>query len=102
MSMPARIVNVVIKETPSRVAQSVQCLTTDWTAGTKDFSSNLLSPDFGPTKPPEHKVRWGLFRGGKARPGHDADPLLVLRLRTSRSYMSCSPQRHPWGVEEPL
>jgi hypothetical protein len=62
------------------VAQSVQCLTTDWTAGVRspteaeDFSSNLCIQ----TGPGYHPASCtvgtgGSFPGGKARPGRDAD-----------------------------
>jgi hypothetical protein len=60
----------------SRVAQSVQCLTTDWTAGVRypagaeDFSSNLCVQ----TGSGAHPVgTGGSFAGGKARPGRDAN-----------------------------
>jgi hypothetical protein len=62
------------------VAQSVQCLTADWTAGVRspteaeDFSSNLCVQ----TGSGAHPASWtvgtgGSFPGGKARPGRDAD-----------------------------
>jgi hypothetical protein len=57
----------------SRVAQSVQCLTTDWTTGVRtptgaeDFSSNLLTsasrPALGPTQLPVLWVPGALSRG---------------------------------------
>jgi hypothetical protein len=63
------------------VAQSVLCLTTDWTTGVRspteaeNFSSSLCFQTGDP------------FPGGKARPGRNADqsPHLVPRLRMSRS-----------------
>jgi hypothetical protein len=59
----------------SRVAQSVQCLTTDWTAGVRspteaeDFSSNLCFQ----TGSEAHPASYTVGTGGKARPGRDAD-----------------------------
>jgi hypothetical protein len=62
------------------VAQSVQCLTTDWTAGVRspteaqDFSSNLcVQTDSGAHPAPCTVGTGGSFPGGKARPGRDAD-----------------------------
>jgi hypothetical protein len=64
------------------VAQSVQCLTTDWTAGVRfpteaeDFSSNLCSQTGSGAHPVSYTVgTGGYFPGGKARPGRDADRL---------------------------
>jgi hypothetical protein len=64
----------------SRVAQSVQCLTTGWTAGVRspteaeDFSSNLCVQTGSGAHPASYTVgTGGSFRGGKARPGRDAD-----------------------------
>jgi hypothetical protein len=55
------------------VAQSVQCLTTDRTAGvrspTKDFSPNLCVQTGSGAHPPSCTVG----TGGKGRPGRDAD-----------------------------
>jgi hypothetical protein len=70
------------------VAQSVYCLTTDWTTGVwssvevKKFLSSLCvqsSSDFHPASYP--MGNGGLFTGGKARPGREADysPHLVPR-----------------------
>jgi hypothetical protein len=62
------------------VAQSVQCLTTDWTAGvrspteTEDFSSNLCVQTGSGAHLAYCTVgTGGSFPGGKARPGRDAD-----------------------------
>jgi hypothetical protein len=62
------------------VAQSVQCLTTDWTAvdrsstGAEDFSSNLCVQTGSGAHPASCTMgTGGSFPGGKARPGHDAD-----------------------------
>jgi hypothetical protein len=59
----------------SPVAQSVQCLTTDWTAGVRspteaeDFSSNLRVQ----TGSGAHPASCTVGTGGKAGPGRDAD-----------------------------
>jgi hypothetical protein len=62
------------------VAQSVQCLTTDWTAGVRslteaeNFSSNLCVQTGSGAHPASCTVgTGGSFPGGKARPGRDAD-----------------------------
>jgi hypothetical protein len=64
----------------SRVAQSVQCLTTDWTAGVRspteaeDFSCNLCVQTGSGAHPASCTVGTrGSFPGGTARPGRDAD-----------------------------
>jgi hypothetical protein len=64
----------------SRVAQSIQCLTTDWTSGVRssteaeDFSSNLCVHTGSGDHPASCTMGTGdSFRGGKARPGRDAD-----------------------------
>jgi hypothetical protein len=64
----------------SRVAQSVQCLTTDWTAGVRspteaeDFSSNLCVQTGSGAHPASFTMGTGGFSpGGKARPGHNSD-----------------------------
>jgi hypothetical protein len=78
----------------SRIAQSVQCLTTDWTNGVRspteaeDLSSNLCAQTGSGAHPASYTMgTGGSFPGGKARAGRDADnsPPLVSRLRTSRS-----------------
>jgi hypothetical protein len=57
------------------VAQSVQCLTTDCTAGVRapteaeDFPSNLCAQ----TGSEAHPACYTVGTGGKARPGRDAD-----------------------------
>jgi hypothetical protein len=57
------------------VAQSVHCLTTDWTIGVrspaeeKDFSSSLCVQ----TGSEAHPVSYPMGTGGKAWPGRDAD-----------------------------
>jgi hypothetical protein len=64
----------------ARVAQSVHCLTTDWTAGVRspieaeDFSSNLCVQTGSGAQPASCTVgTGGSFPGGKGRPGRDAD-----------------------------
>jgi hypothetical protein len=64
----------------TRVAQSVQRLTTDWTDGVRspteaeDFSSNLCVQTGSGAHPASCTMGiGGSFPGGKARPGHDAD-----------------------------
>jgi hypothetical protein len=85
------------------VAQSVECLTTDWMAGilslekAKDFSSSLcvqISSEAHPTSYP-------MVAGVKAWEGRDADLSLhlVLKSRMSRSYTS-SPHWRMHGVYE--
>jgi hypothetical protein len=62
------------------VAQSVQCLTTDWTtgvrspAGTEDFSFNLCVQTGSEAHPASCTMgTGGPFPLGKTRPGRDAD-----------------------------
>jgi hypothetical protein len=64
----------------SKLAQSVQCLTTDWTAGVRspteaeDFSSNLCIQTGSGAHPASCTVgTGGSFPGGKTRPGRDTD-----------------------------
>jgi single-stranded DNA-binding protein len=64
----------------SRVAQSVQCLTTDWTTGVRspteaeDFSSKLGVHTSSGAHPASYTMgTGGSFPGGEARPGRDAD-----------------------------
>jgi hypothetical protein len=64
----------------SRVAQSVQCLTTHWTAGVpsrtkaEDFFSNLCVQTGSGANIASYAVdTGGSFPGGKERPGRDAD-----------------------------
>jgi hypothetical protein len=64
----------------SRVAQSVQCLTTDRTAGVRppteaeDYSSTLCVQSGSGAHPASCTMgAGGSFPGGKARPGRDAD-----------------------------
>jgi hypothetical protein len=64
----------------SRVAQSVQCLTTDWTVGfrspkrAEDFSSNPCVQTGSGAHPASYRMgAEGYFPGGKAQPGRDAD-----------------------------
>jgi hypothetical protein len=64
----------------SPVAQSVQCLTTDWMTGvrspteTEGFYSNLCVQTGSGAHPASCTMgTGGSFPGGKARPGRDAD-----------------------------
>jgi hypothetical protein len=67
----------------SRVAQSVQCLATDWTTGRsrfdprqrrKDFSSSLCVQTRSGAHPASCTMGTGdPFAGDKARPGRDTD-----------------------------
>jgi hypothetical protein len=64
----------------SPVAQAVQSLTTDWTAGVRssteaeDFSSNLCVQTASGAHPASYTMgTGGSFPGGKARPGRDVD-----------------------------
>jgi hypothetical protein len=84
------------------VAQSLYCLTMDWTTGVRspteaeDFSSSLCIQTGSGAHPASCTVgTGGLFPGSKVRPWHDADysPHLVPRLRMSRSYTSSHPMR---------
>jgi hypothetical protein len=77
------------------VAQSVQCLNTDWTtgvrfpAGAEDFSYTLcIQTSFGAHPAP---IQWvgDPFLGSKALPVHDADH---SRSLMSRSYISSPPK----------
>jgi hypothetical protein len=67
-------------EVENGVAQSVQCLTTDWTTGVrslaeaKDFSCILCVQTGSGAHPASCTMdTGGPFPGGKARPGRDAD-----------------------------
>jgi hypothetical protein len=64
----------------SRVAQSVQFLTTDWTNGVRspteaeEFTSNLCVQTGSGAHPASYTMSTGgSFPGGKVRPGRDAD-----------------------------
>jgi hypothetical protein len=90
------------REVGAAVAQSVQCLTTNWTTGIRspteaeDFSSSLCIQTGSGAHPASCSMgTGGSFPQGKAWLGRDADhsPLLVPKLRTSRSYTSSTPRR---------
>jgi hypothetical protein len=92
--------------TRAGVAQSVWCLTTDWTtgvrspAGARDFPTSLCIQTGSGVHPASYPLGTGdPFSRGKAWPGCDADthPHLVLRSRMSRSYTS-SPPKHLHGM----
>jgi hypothetical protein len=87
------------------VAQSVQCLATDWTTGRSRFDSrqkqrifpltSVSRPSLGPTQPP---VQWvpGAFSPGVKRSRGvtlTTHPHLVPRSKMSRSYSSSPPKR---------
>jgi hypothetical protein len=82
------------------IAQSVQCLTTDWTTGVrspeeaKDFSSSLCVQTSSVAHPASCTMRTGgSFPGRKARPGRDADhsPHLAKKKILSRNYIASPP-----------
>jgi hypothetical protein len=86
----------------SLVAQSVQCLATDWTAGVRslteaeDFSSNLCVQTGSGAHPASCTVgTGGSFPGVKRGRGVmlTTHPLLVPRLRNERGYNSSPPMR---------
>jgi hypothetical protein len=95
----------------SRVAQSVQCLTMDWTAGVRspteaeDFSSNLCVQTGSGAHPASYTMGTGALSPGVKR-GRGVmlttHPLLVPTLIKSRSYTSCHPNAPLWSVEGPL
>jgi hypothetical protein len=98
--------------TVSPVAQSVQCLTTDLTAGVRspteaeNFSSNLCVQTGSGAHPASCTVdTGGSFPGGVKR-GRGVmlttHPLLVPRLRNSRSCTCCHPDAPLWSVTGPL
>jgi hypothetical protein len=80
-----------------RVAQSIKCLTTDWTTGWPRFDpwqkqrifslSSVSRQALRPTQSPVQWVLGGPFPRSKARSAHDADhsPHLVQRSRMSRA-----------------
>jgi hypothetical protein len=95
----------------SRVAQSVQCLTTDWTAGLRsptdaeDFSSSLCVQTGSGAHPASCTVgTGGSFPGGKARPGRDADrsPPSSVEFKEELELYIFSHQAPPWRVTAQL
>jgi hypothetical protein len=71
---------MVLFEIGAGVAQSVQCLTTDWTTGVRptteaeDFFSSLCVQTGSGAHPASCPMGTGdPFPGGKARPGRNAD-----------------------------
>jgi hypothetical protein len=89
------------------VAQSVQCLTTDWTTGVRsrteaeDFSSSLCVQTGSGAHPASYPVgTGGSFSGGKARPGRDADhsPPSSADVKYGKELYLLSPLLPPWRV----
>jgi hypothetical protein len=89
------------------VAQSVQCLTTDWTIGVlppteaEDFSSSLcVQTGYGAHPASCTMGTGGPFPGGKARPGRDADhsPPSSAEVKNEQELYVLSPQAPPWRV----
>jgi hypothetical protein len=86
----------------ARAAQSVHCLTTDWTAGVRSRQRQRIfpltsasRPALGPTQPPVQWVPGALCPGVKRGRGVmlTTHPLPVPRSGKSRSYTSCHPER---------
>jgi hypothetical protein len=86
------------------VAQSVQCLATDWTTGRvrfdprqrQDFSSSLCVQTGSEAHPASCTTGTGdPFSGGKARPGRDADhsPLSSAEVANEQELYILSPKR---------
>jgi hypothetical protein len=91
----------------SRVAQSVQCLTTVWTAGVRsateaeDFSSNLCVQTSSGAHPASYTMgTGGSFPGGKARPERDADhsPLSSAEVKKEWELYFLSPKMCLYGA----
>jgi hypothetical protein len=77
----------------SRVAESVKCLTMDWTAGVRspieaeDFSSNLCIQTGSGAHPASYTVgTGGSFPGGKVQPGRDADHSPPSSAKVKKEY----------------
>jgi hypothetical protein len=93
----------IIRRFRSRVAQSVQCLTTGWTTGRWRFDArqrrgifplaSVSRPALGPTQPPVQWVLGFLSLGVKRGRGVTLTTYLHLVPRSwmSRSCTSCSP-----------
>jgi hypothetical protein len=93
------------------IAQSVQCLTTDWTAGVRsptqaeEFASTVCVQTGSGAHPASCTGGTGCsFLGVKRGRGVmlTTHPLLVPRLRKGRSYTSCHPNAPLWSVTGPL
>jgi hypothetical protein len=97
IQLTLRNLNWTVELLGAGVAQSVWCLTTDWTTGVRsptdaeDISTSLCVQ----TGSGAHSSSCTVGTGGKAWPGRDVDhsPHLVPRLRMSRSYTSSHPLR---------
>jgi hypothetical protein len=78
-------------------AQSVQCVTTDWTTGvrsptgTEDFSSSPCVQ----TGSGAHPASYPVGTGGKARPGRDTDhsPPSSAEVKNEQEFSSSRPMR---------
>jgi hypothetical protein len=93
------------------VAQSVQSLTTDWTAGFRspteadDFSSGLCAQPGSGAHPASCTMgTGGSFPGGKARPGRDAEhsPPSSAEVKKEQELYLLSPKAPPWRGTGPL
>jgi hypothetical protein len=91
----------------ARVAQSVLCLTTDWTTGVQspteaeDFSSSFCILTGSGAHPASFTMgTGGPFPGGKAQPGRDADhsPLSSAEVKNELELYLLSPHAPPWRV----
>jgi hypothetical protein len=88
----------------SRVAQSAQCLTTDWVDGVRSPITSASRPALGPTQPPIQWVPGALSPGVKRGRGVmlTTHRLPVPRSRKNSSYTSCHPNASLWSVTGPL
>jgi hypothetical protein len=97
-----QIVSVIMSE-GAGVAQSLYCLTIDWTTGVrspaekKGFSSSPCVQTSSEAQPAIGPIQWvlGVISWAKARPGRSAyhSPPSSPEVKMSRSYISC-----PWRL----